>query len=578
MRREGLCVKIHIVQKGDTLWKIAKKYGVNFETLKKMNSQLSNPDMLMPGMKIKIPDNTSPSVKKGGNTKINFGTVKEVPISGGSSNVKESIKAETETVPSKPKEMPIVSPPPAVKEMPIQPMDIKKEKPVKEMPKMPYVAPQAIVKPVVPEIDINNYYLMNMAKMEMQTPPPMPIIKEVPKVKEKPVIKEKPIIKEKPKKMEKPMPKPQPMPMPKPQPMPQYMPEYCPPMIPYYDPCCPPVMMHPCMAYPTPYFNQSYMTGPSYHQPYFHQPYWGHGDGMEDSSCFHHGHHESSHMMGGHHGDYYPQQQGYHQGGTMSPYGQFPVQGTQGYYQHPGFGHYGFESSHYGMESSSHMMDHHYQQQQQQQQYIPFDGYIPKGCGCSDTGAQGSFYQPMNQYDQQGMSHSMGKYGQQGMSQPMGQYDQQGMSQSMGQYDQQGMSQSMGQYDQQGMSHSMGQYDQQGMSQPMGQYDQQGMSQPMGQYDQQGMSHSMGQYDQQGMGQQMGQYEQQGMSHPMYQHAAQQPFFQDSQFHQRYGGQQFETGSPSYNPDGQHVIPHIEPAAFDMPRTQEESSEQEGQS
>ena len=48
-------VKIHIVQKGDTLWKIAKKYGVNFEELKKMNSQLSNPDMIMPGMKIKVP-------------------------------------------------------------------------------------------------------------------------------------------------------------------------------------------------------------------------------------------------------------------------------------------------------------------------------------------------------------------------------------------------------------------------------------------------------------------------------------------------------------------------------------------
>ncbi|MHC8522687.1 SafA/ExsA family spore coat assembly protein [Rossellomorea sp. H39__3] len=48
-------MKIHIVQKGDTLWKIAKKYGVNFEELKHMNAQLSNPDMIMPGMKIKVP-------------------------------------------------------------------------------------------------------------------------------------------------------------------------------------------------------------------------------------------------------------------------------------------------------------------------------------------------------------------------------------------------------------------------------------------------------------------------------------------------------------------------------------------
>ena len=57
MHRRGYSVKIHIVQKGDTLWKLAKKYGVSFDELKKVNSQLSNPDLLMPGMKIKIPGN-----------------------------------------------------------------------------------------------------------------------------------------------------------------------------------------------------------------------------------------------------------------------------------------------------------------------------------------------------------------------------------------------------------------------------------------------------------------------------------------------------------------------------------------
>ncbi|WP_176694452.1 SafA/ExsA family spore coat assembly protein [Paraliobacillus sp. PM-2] len=51
-------MKIHIVQKGDTLWKLAQKYNVNFEELKQMNTQLANPDMIMPGMKIKIPSTT----------------------------------------------------------------------------------------------------------------------------------------------------------------------------------------------------------------------------------------------------------------------------------------------------------------------------------------------------------------------------------------------------------------------------------------------------------------------------------------------------------------------------------------
>ncbi|MEI3605821.1 SafA/ExsA family spore coat assembly protein [Pseudogracilibacillus sp. SE30717A] len=48
-------MRIHIVQKGDTLFDIAKKYNVNFEDIVRLNSQLSSPDMIMPGMKIKIP-------------------------------------------------------------------------------------------------------------------------------------------------------------------------------------------------------------------------------------------------------------------------------------------------------------------------------------------------------------------------------------------------------------------------------------------------------------------------------------------------------------------------------------------
>lgn len=51
-------LKIHIVRKGDTLFEIAKNYGVNFEDIVKLNPQLSSPDMIMPGMKIKIPSET----------------------------------------------------------------------------------------------------------------------------------------------------------------------------------------------------------------------------------------------------------------------------------------------------------------------------------------------------------------------------------------------------------------------------------------------------------------------------------------------------------------------------------------
>src|SRR5699024_12373142 len=51
-------LKIHIVQKGDTLWKIAKAYDVDLEALKNMNHHSACPDKNMPGVKIKIPSNT----------------------------------------------------------------------------------------------------------------------------------------------------------------------------------------------------------------------------------------------------------------------------------------------------------------------------------------------------------------------------------------------------------------------------------------------------------------------------------------------------------------------------------------
>ncbi|MGF7126244.1 morphogenetic protein associated with SpoVID [Natronobacillus azotifigens] len=57
-------MKIHVVQKGDTLWELAKKYGVDFSELKKANHQLADPDQIMPGMKIKIPTSTKQVVKE----------------------------------------------------------------------------------------------------------------------------------------------------------------------------------------------------------------------------------------------------------------------------------------------------------------------------------------------------------------------------------------------------------------------------------------------------------------------------------------------------------------------------------
>ncbi|WP_338470379.1 SafA/ExsA family spore coat assembly protein [Niallia sp. XMNu-256] len=205
-------MKIHIVQKGDTLWKIAKKYGVNFEELKKLNSQLSNPDMIMPGMKIKVPTsggNIKKETQAGtGGANINIGSKKEAPIKEhpftkekpmvelptempnkvAPNNIPPNTVAPIKEVPIKEvpkkvlpkkevpkKEAPIVKESPKVKEIPKTIAPIVEKKP-KEKPKKPYIP--KVPQPIIPEIDINNYYITNMANMNIQepaaVPPPLP--------------------------------------------------------------------------------------------------------------------------------------------------------------------------------------------------------------------------------------------------------------------------------------------------------------------------------------------------------------------------------------------------------------------
>nr|WP_218843185.1 LysM peptidoglycan-binding domain-containing protein [Sporosarcina sp. JAI121] len=48
-------VEVHIVVKGDTLWKIARQHGIPFDDLKRVNAHLANPDYIVPGMKIFLP-------------------------------------------------------------------------------------------------------------------------------------------------------------------------------------------------------------------------------------------------------------------------------------------------------------------------------------------------------------------------------------------------------------------------------------------------------------------------------------------------------------------------------------------
>lgn len=153
-------MKIHIVQKGDTLWKIAKKYGVDFEELKKMNSQLSNPDMIMPGMKVKVPTTGGSVVKHVGNPGN--------PGNQGNPGKKEFPQAVHPFAQQQPPTLPVQKE--MIKEVPI----------IKEVPKKETIVHKEIYtpqmpQPVVPEIDINNYYMTNMAQIQTQQPVQPPV-------------------------------------------------------------------------------------------------------------------------------------------------------------------------------------------------------------------------------------------------------------------------------------------------------------------------------------------------------------------------------------------------------------------
>lgn len=113
-------MRTHIVQKGDTLWKIAKQYGIGFEELKRLNAHLANPDYIVPGMEIILPDEDTTHSKE-----------KTLPEKA--KKIETPPKAKTVETP--PKALPAEVP----KEKPVEKIE-KKELPKKEVP-VPQIPP-----------------------------------------------------------------------------------------------------------------------------------------------------------------------------------------------------------------------------------------------------------------------------------------------------------------------------------------------------------------------------------------------------------------------------------------------------
>ncbi|SDI85005.1 morphogenetic protein associated with SpoVID [Natribacillus halophilus] len=157
-------MKIHIVQKGDTLWNLAKQYDVDFEELKAANTQLADPEKIMPGMKIKIPGQTVPAKKEAEEAKKKE-PVEKPPVKDMPEMPKKPEPPKKEAEPKKPeppkKEAPIMKPPP--KKMPVmeapkkdkpEPSEVKKEMPQKPPPKPDkdkMKLPPKIQKPYLPK-------------------------------------------------------------------------------------------------------------------------------------------------------------------------------------------------------------------------------------------------------------------------------------------------------------------------------------------------------------------------------------------------------------------------------------------
>lgn len=155
MKGVRLHLKIHIVQKGDTLWELSKKYGVNFEELKDMNSHIASPDLIMPGMKIRIPTNAKVVRKE---APVQQAPIQQAPVQP---KVEQPYKDIT------PKPLPVIE---EDDQAPI--MEIKPEMPIPQMPQIPQMPmmPQMTqipqmqpVKeaPTTMEQELNTYMMFN---------------------------------------------------------------------------------------------------------------------------------------------------------------------------------------------------------------------------------------------------------------------------------------------------------------------------------------------------------------------------------------------------------------------------------
>ncbi|KOS60935.1 MULTISPECIES: LysM domain-containing protein [Lysinibacillus] len=163
-------MRIHIVQKGDTLWKIAKEYGVSFEDLKRLNAHLANPDYIVPGMEIILPEKINKEPHREPHRETDWGMHRE---GGHREGHKEHMHKESPIKHVKEKEIQRPMPPPVV--VPPPPM------PEPQMIPIPYPMPMPMPQQAPVELSWNQQVVMphveqnqTVSPIQIQ-PPPQPI-------------------------------------------------------------------------------------------------------------------------------------------------------------------------------------------------------------------------------------------------------------------------------------------------------------------------------------------------------------------------------------------------------------------
>nr|WP_106780122.1 LysM domain-containing protein [Lysinibacillus timonensis] len=181
-------VRTHVVQKGDTLWKIAKQYGVSFDELKRLNGHLGNHDYILQGMEIILPDNASEGTLTGPTT--------------GPMNSKERL-----TAPITPSPAPVAPVEDVVPSVEAPPTKEQLTQPLPEyvMPQPePIPAPQPMPQPQIqPEI-MPEFNFSPKIQLTQPQPQPQPMPMPMPMPQPQPIIMQMPQ---------------QPQPMPQPQPI-----------------------------------------------------------------------------------------------------------------------------------------------------------------------------------------------------------------------------------------------------------------------------------------------------------------------------------------------------------------------